>query len=252
MKKVLCILLLICTLIPLAACGGTADKEAKCLKQENGKHILTLPESKKEIALYDQEVRFVPYITDKLVKKAEHKIKKKIPEGSYISGFYLQIADDYLCLAMEILCCGCCDGDEHDPIVYSERISSRAVEEDKDLNVQTDDVQYKKIQFFPSSVLEFSEEKNYDVTEFKWAMLTDDDMRLLRQVYNNGRGWTNDNAVDRMPFYFDGRIRFATEDSVGWMHFGIEQNVLYYNGMFAGMDARVMDIIERVQNEISK
>lgn len=105
----------------------------------------------------------------------------------------------------------------------------------------------KKIQFFPQPILEFTEEQTYDTTKFEWTRLTDNDMELLRQVYNEGKGWTNDSVVDRAPFFFDGRIRFATTDSFGWMYFGFDQNVLYYNGMFTEINSKVMDILERVQ-----
>ena len=85
-----------------------------------------------------------------------------------------------------------------------------------------------------------------------WERLTDGDMDLLRRVYNDGKGWTDDSVVDRALFMFDGRIRFATTDSFGWMYFGLEQNVLYYNGMFTAIDDSVRKIIEKGrQNDIN-
>ena len=113
--------------------------------------------------------------------------------------------------------------------------------------IGTSDEDYGKIQFFPQPIPEFTEEDTYDTTSFLWARLTDGDMDLLCRVYNDGKGWTNDSVVDRALFMFDGRIRFATTDSFGWMYFGLEQNVLYYNGMFTTMDDNVRKSIERAR-----
>lgn len=118
---------------------------------------------------------------------------------------------------------------------------------DEDLHIGDGDEEYKKIQFFPQPILEFTEEKNHDVTKFKWSILTDEDMELLRQVYNDGKGWTDDNLVDRWSFFFDGRIRFATADGAGWMYFGFVRNVLYYNGRFTTANTKVMEMLERVR-----
>lgn len=103
-----------------------------------------------------------------------------------------------------------------------------------------------KIQFFPYSSLGFIDE-SYDVMTFEWTILSDDDMELLRQIYNDGKHWTDDSVVNREPFYFDGRIRFAAEDTCGWMYFGFEQSVLYYNGMFTSMNEQVRDMLNRAR-----
>lgn len=117
------------------------------LSCENGKYFLTLPQSGKTLELSDEEARFVPYITDTLVAEAERKILEQTAQYGENSGFYLQITDGYLCLAMEIIkdltppeptgteagniLSGC--GIDHDHIFYSERISTQPVKEETEL-----------------------------------------------------------------------------------------------------------------------
>ena len=274
MKRILAVTLtLVMLLATLTGCmasknpsgsEGEQPKQAQCLSEENGVYKLTLPKSKEVIELYEEQVRFVPYITDALVEVAENKITEDVSQHSNRSNFFLQITNDYLCLVVEIIKSidppvsaeegeiadgGC--GIDHEHLFFSERISSKAVADNKELHFGTSDEDYGKIQFFPQPTLEFTEEDSYDTTVLEWTRLTDGDMDLLRQVYNDGKGWIDDSVVDRVPFYFDGRIRFATMDSCGWMYFGIDQNVLYYNGMFTQINSKVLYIIEKAQNTIS-
>ena len=274
MKRILAITLtLVMLLAALTGCmasknpsgsEGEQPKQAQCLSEENGVYKLTLPKSKEVIELYEEQVCFVPYITDALVEVAENKITEDVSQHSNHSNFFLQITNDYLCLVVEVIKSidppvsaeegeiadgGC--GIDHEHLFFSERISSKAVADNKELHFGTSDEDYGKIQFFPQPTLEFTEEDTYDTTVLEWTRLTDGDMDLLRQIYNDGKGWTNDSVVDREPFYFDGRIRFATIDGCGWMYFGIDQNVLYYNGMFTQINSKVLYIIEKAQNTIS-
>ena len=274
MKRILAVTLtLVMLLAALTGCmasqkplgnEGEQPKQAQCLNEENGVYKLTLPKSKEVIELYEEQVRFVPYITDALVEVAENKITEDVSQHSNHSNFFLQITNDYLCLVVEVIKSidppvsaeegeiadgGC--GIDHEHLFFSERISSKAVADNKELLFGTSDEDYGKIQFFPQPTLEFTEEDTYDTTVLEWTRLTDGDVDLLRQVYNDGKGWIDDSVVDRVPFYFDGRIRFATMDSCGWMYFGIDQNVLYYNGMFTQINSKVLYIIEKAQNTIS-
>ena len=275
MKRILAITLtLVMLLAALTGCmasknpsgsEGEQPKQAQCLSEENGVYKLTLPKSKEVIELYEEQVCFVPYITDALVEVAENKITEDVSQHSNHSNFFLQITNDYLCLVVEVIKSidppvsaeegeiadgGC--GIDHEHLFFSERISSKAVADNKELHFGTSDEDYGKIQFFPQPTLEFTEEDTYDTTVLEWTRLTDGDVDLLRQVYNDGKGWIDDSVVDRALFMFDGRIRFATTDSFGWMYFGLEQNVLYYNGMFTGIDDSVRKIIEiGRQNDIN-
>lgn len=152
MKRILAITLtLVMLLATLTGCmasknpsgsEGEQPKQAQCLSEENGVYKLTLPKSKEVIELYEEQVRFVPYITDELVETAENKINEAVSAYSNRSDFYLQINDGYLCLVVEvikqlnppssqetegeIIDGGC--GIDHEHLGFSERISTQALE----------------------------------------------------------------------------------------------------------------------------
>ena len=152
MKRILAITLtLVMLLAALTGCmasknpsgsEGEQPKQAQCLSEEDGVYKLTLPKSKEVIELYEEQVRFVPYITDELVETAENKINEAVSAYSNSSDFYLQINDGYLCLVVEvikqlnppssqetegeIIDCGC--GIDHEHLFFSERISTQALE----------------------------------------------------------------------------------------------------------------------------
>jgi len=129
------------------------------LSLENGKYFLTLPQSGKTLELSDEEARFVPYITDTLVAEAERKILEQTAQYGENSGFYLQITDDYLSLAMEVIkdltppeptgteagniLSGC--GIDHEHVFYSERISTQPAKDETGSPVEktTSGVVYK-------------------------------------------------------------------------------------------------------------
>lgn len=174
MKRILAIALtLIMVLAALTGCmaspnpsgkEGEQSKVAQCLTEENGVYKLKLPQSGATIELNDNEVRFVPYVTDALVEAAENKITEDISEYSNNSDFFLQITDDYLCLVVEVIKSidppasaeegdyvdgGC--GVDHKHLFFSEHISSQAVSDDKELIVGTSDEDYKKDTILPSA-----------------------------------------------------------------------------------------------------
>ena len=152
MKRILAVTLtLVMVLAALTGCNaskkpsgkeGEQPKQAQCLSEENGVYKLTLPKSKEVIELYEEQVRFVPYITDELVETAENKINEAVSAYSNSSDFYLQINDGYLCLVAEvikqlnppssqetegeIIDGGC--GIDHEHLFFSERISTQALE----------------------------------------------------------------------------------------------------------------------------
>ena len=116
---------------------------ASCVsKNEDGAYILTLPDSGETIKLRDEQMLYVPYITDELVEKAENKINEAVSAYSNNSDFYLQINDGYLCLVVEVIkqldppasqetegevVGGGC-GIDHEHLFFSERISTQALE----------------------------------------------------------------------------------------------------------------------------
>lgn len=152
MKRILAITLtLVMLLATLTGCmasknpsgsEGEQPKQAQCLSEENGVYKLTLPKSKEVIELYEEQERFVPYITDELVETAENKINEAVSAYSNSSDFYLQINDGYLCLVVEVIkqldppasqetggevVDGGC-GIDHEHLFFSERISTQALE----------------------------------------------------------------------------------------------------------------------------
>lgn len=267
MKRILAVTAaLVLTLSALVACTqpqnpsgreGEKPERSRYLSEKDGVYVLTLPKSKEEIELYEQQVRFVPYVTDSLVEAAEKKIIDEVSQYSSRSDFFLQITDDYLCLVAEVIKSidppasaeegefaeGGCGGD-HEHLFFGERISSRAVADGS--SFATGDEDYAKVQFFPHPTPEFTEEDAFEIDTLEWARLRESDMDLLRDIYGNGEGWMNDAVVDRAPFLFDGRIRFATLDTCGWMYYGFEQDVLYYNGEFKGMNVKEKDILQDI------
>ena len=152
MKRILAVTLtLVMLLATLTGCmasrnpsgsEGEQPKQAQCLSEENGVYKLTLPKSKEVIELYEEQERFVPYITDELVETAENKINEAVSAYSNSSDFYLQINDGYLCLYVEVIkqldppasqetegevVGGGC-GIDHEHLFFSERISTQALE----------------------------------------------------------------------------------------------------------------------------
>ncbi len=104
---------------------------SKYITKENGKYILTLPESKKTLKLDDSEDDFVNYISDSLVEAAEKKITEDTAKYSDSPHFYLSVNDDgELYLAAEVIYyldepnenVGCFD---HEHLFFSERITNR-------------------------------------------------------------------------------------------------------------------------------
>lgn len=112
-----------------------------CISKEDGAYILTLPKSGEKIKLENEELLYVPYITDALVDAAETKITNEISKYSNNSGFYLQITDGYLYLSAEVIkhidapvlteengyVVGGC-GFDHEHLFISERITSTPIE----------------------------------------------------------------------------------------------------------------------------
>jgi hypothetical protein len=108
--------------------AATGVHTANCISKDQGTYLLTLPKSGKQIKLRNEEILFVPYITDALVAAAENKITDDIAEYSNSSGFYLQVDGDDLYLYQEVIQyldepkenVGCFD---HEHLFFNERIA---------------------------------------------------------------------------------------------------------------------------------
>ncbi len=121
-----------------------------CISKEDGAYILTLPKSGEKIKLENEELLYVPYITDALVDAAETKITSEISKYSNNSGFYLQITDGYLYLCAEVIKHidvpasteengyvegGC--GIDHKHLFFSERITHTPIDTETDEPFET-------------------------------------------------------------------------------------------------------------------
>lgn len=223
-------------------------KLSKYIIEEDGTFRLLLPQNEElSIELDEDEALYVPYVTDELVEGAAKQMELKYLGHKGDPHYYVRISDGFLCLGAELIeyiddpadYDDGCSGHRH--IMFCEPISNRMLGDGEKTNFVSLDRDYKKIQFFPEPTLEFSEGNE----NFEEALLTDADMLTLRRYYNDGQGWTLDAVVDRVAFHFDGRVRFGTADCTGWMYFGIENDVLYYNGMFTSLSDEVVEIINK-------
>ena len=181
MKKILAVtLILIAMLSAFASCNspkkqedGTQARETEqsteahdstaplpYMSEENGAYILTLPKSGEKIKLENEELLYVPYITDALVDAAETKITSEISKYSNNSGFYLQVTDGYLCLTVEVIKSidipvsteengftegGC--GIDHEHIFFSERITHTPIDTETDEPLETPN-RHKILKYF--------------------------------------------------------------------------------------------------------
>lgn len=127
----------------LTAISVKPSEIASCISNAEGAYVLTLPKSGEKITLKNEHKLFVPYITDSLVEAAENKITDDIAQYNNNSGFYLQVNEDYLCLAEEVIhymdpptesdgeyiVSGC--GIDHEHLFFSERITPYPVNTQK-------------------------------------------------------------------------------------------------------------------------
>ena len=231
MKKEL-VLLIMCFIMTgiVSACSGAENParrdddstknnghgiKSTYLSEIDSTYVLTLPECGEKIELDEEMHRFLPYISDTLVREAERKLTQETAEDTNKSGFYCYIgSDNYLYLSVEVIrytdvsVNSGCVGHKH--IFYQEKISDIEVAEE--LEFGTSDPDYAKIQFFPNVIPEF-QEGEYDEDTFITAKVSETDMELLRRIYDDRRRWINNDIADRVLFYFNGRIKFATMET---------------------------------------
>ena len=135
MKRIFSFIIAVIMILPLmTACNKNDDAVSnglsKYLTEKDGDYILTLPQSQETRMLTEEQERFVPYITDKLVEKAEKKIIKEFKDTD-TPDFLLRIREDYLCLYAELIKYkpfgGIFSEFDHEHCIFAERISSQPV-----------------------------------------------------------------------------------------------------------------------------
>lgn len=141
MKKPISLLLaLAMTLLVFVGCAEKTEENEEnnkyIIQNENGEYSIKLPSSEKTITICEEYEKYVPYISDKLIKDAEEKINKKIANNPDKAVFYLQVDEQgYLNLACENIIMKPNPGSgssDHEHKFYNERISKKAFEIDSE------------------------------------------------------------------------------------------------------------------------
>lgn len=114
-KRISCILALL-FILTLTGCSGrqpggqsasSAPEEtngiSECILIEEGEHFLVLPISKSKVSVRDEYTRYLEDIDLDLLKSAEEIISDQISLYSENSGFYLQMDEGCLYLAVEVI-----------------------------------------------------------------------------------------------------------------------------------------------------
>ncbi len=217
---------------------ATQVTKQNCLaKNEDREYEIRLPVSGQTVRIRDEQVRFVPYIDDKLVRTAEETITEQVSHYSDNSGFYLQVTDDYLCLTAEVIHqldepdenVGCID---HEHLFFSERITHVAVRKPPESVCTHCGEDTGVCYFFKEPLME----DDALTAEYSGkGTITETERKSLMQIYKDRTRWTDDSVVDREPFRFDGYLHFEAGDKCGKLYFGFESNVLYFDGDFTWM-----------------
>ncbi len=77
--------------------------------------------------------------------------------------------------------------------------------------------------------------------------LSNEQVKTIKKIIKNVKEWTDDSVVDRLPFYFDGEIKFTDSEFV--YYFCYERNVIYYYHYFAGITAEEMQFIRSMSSQ---
>ncbi len=64
----------------------------------------------------------------------------------------------------------------------------------------------------------------------------------LQSIIDSVKKWTDDSAVDRLPYYFDGE--FAFSDGEKTYFFSYESNIIYYDRFFGVVSSEQMQYIK--------
>ncbi len=187
-KRITAVMLTTLVLCTMASCQdvlsllaflpiGSASNQELVMQAEDGTYQIKLPASGETVALDEEQVKYIPYITDRLITEAEKSIAEATEEHSERSGYYIEIGETgYLYLSMEVICyppqphefLGCGD---HEHVFFSEAISTKAIPHESETDetaipleaLKTEDVKSVKVRL--SSYGERSVEVN-DVDEF--------------------------------------------------------------------------------------
>lgn len=86
--------------------------------------------------------------------------------------------------------------------------------------------------------------ENADPVEISTSTISEKQAEKLRSILDDVDTWTNDAAVDRWAYYFDGYIEFAGDRRR--YYFTYEYNVIYFDLQFAEIPAEDMQVIKDI------
>lgn len=222
---------------PFEITATQVTKQNSLAKNDDGEYEIRLPISGQTVRIRDEQLRFVPYIDDELVRTAEKTITEQISHYSDNSGLYLQVTEDYLCLTAEVIHyldepdenVGCFD---HEHLFFSERITHVAVRERPE-SVCSRCGEDTGVSYFFAEALR--EDEALTAAYSGKGTITEMDRKALMVIYKDKTRWTDDSVVDREPFRFDGYLHFEADGKCGKLYFGFEDSVLYFDGDFTWM-----------------
>ena len=86
--------------------------------------------------------------------------------------------------------------------------------------------------------------ENADPVEISTSTISEKQAEKLRSILDDVDTWTNDAAVDRWAYYFDGHIEFAGDKRL--YYFTYEYNVIYFDLQFAEIPTEDMQVIKDI------
>ena len=96
---------------------------------------------------------------------------------------------------------------------------------------------YGTITFYSEPVEEFhSPEASFSLD------LTEDTATELQKILDGVENWTDDHLVDRLPFWFDGKIELKGKENP--YHFSYQDNIIYCGSLFTQISEEDMLYIQ--------
>ena len=103
---------------------------------------------------------------------------------------------------------------------------------------------YPEDAYEKEAVIRFYEEPTKEGKEPEVAVtveLTDEQIRTVKNILEGAKEWDDDYAVDREAYYFNGEIIFPDSEYI--YYFTDEYNLFYYDHWFAEIHSEDMDLI---------
>lgn len=79
------------------------------------------------------------------------------------------------------------------------------------------------------------------------ADLTAAQARTVRRVIRRVKEWYDDNAVNRLSFYFDGEFTLSGSDTI--YYFSCDQRVIYYDHYYGSISEKDVSSLQELQGQ---